>query len=145
MCVSITEKFHLSKEIPAYKSSLCGRLSVFLEYIYRNHPVVPSLDQLAGLFPILSYYIYLVFTPGHDCFECFNRLPNTRYSIFQLSRYEANRRREEVDGEGAVRNYKQLIAQAEKEAMMESGKGLGVAASQKEKEIAYLVKISENA
>lgn len=52
----------------------------------------------------------------HDCFKCFNRLPKGRYSIFQYTDQERNKKLEKrYWGAGAVRNYQRLIKDAEDE------------------------------
>ena len=45
----------------------------------------------------------------HDCFACFNRLPNNRYSIFQYTTEERNRFREHQFGQGAVDRFEKML------------------------------------
>ena len=56
---------------------------------------------------ILSPYIIFLTTNTymrpHDCFDCYNRLPGVRYSIFQYTTYERNKNIELRYGMGAVK------------------------------------------
>lgn len=69
------------------------------------------------------FFIFLLINTcwePHDCFECFNRLPGVRYSIFQYSAYERNRNLEERYGRGAVKIYEDLVREAQKEVDREN-------------------------
>lgn len=55
----------------------------------------------------------------HDCFTCFDRLCSARYSSFQYNSEERNRNLENKFGAGAVKNYENLIIEAQKEVEIE--------------------------
>lgn len=57
----------------------------------------------------MLYFLFLSLTTPHDCFVCFNRLPNKRYSIYQYTQLERNNYREKQFGKGAVQRYKELV------------------------------------
>jgi hypothetical protein len=64
----------------------------------------------------LSYTIYFLtvtFSTPHDCFECFNRLPNKRYSIYQFTQDERNRQRDRQYGKGAIERFESLLREDE--------------------------------
>jgi len=84
---------------------MCGDVENFMFLAYRYHPIVPTIFEFASIFPILIYYVFICIDAPHDEFACFNRLPNSRYSIYQLSRYDLVKRKQEVDGIGAVKSY----------------------------------------
>ena len=54
----------------------------------------------------------MTFTRPHDCFQCFNRLPNKRYSIHQYTAEERNSHYAFHFGQGAVERFDELIREA---------------------------------
>jgi hypothetical protein len=68
--------------------------------------------KLQLLVPLIVYFLGKTFCPTHDCYECYNRLPGVRYSIFQFNRLEKNLIFEKRQGKGAVKIYNNLIKQA---------------------------------
>lgn len=54
------------------------------------------------LLPYMVYFVIITYWEPHDCFNCFNRLSNTRYSIFQYTLTERNVFRENKIGMGFV-------------------------------------------
>ena len=62
--------------------------------------------------PFIAYFGVASFTKPHDCFECFNRIPTLKYSIYQYTSYERNLMREERVGQGAVKRFNDMIKQA---------------------------------
>ena len=57
-------------------------------------------------FSIISYW------EPHDCFDCFNRIPSSRYSIFQYTLAERNVFREKQIGLGFVQSYNEALKEA---------------------------------
>lgn len=41
--------------MPGNEYTICGKLDKLLNYVYRSHPIVPSIDQLASMIPIIFY------------------------------------------------------------------------------------------
>jgi hypothetical protein len=41
-----------------------------------------ALEEIVYNLPCTLYFVFLSMTTPHDCFACFNRLPNKRYSIY---------------------------------------------------------------
>lgn len=62
---------------------------------------------------ILYFSVIMIFEP-HDCFICFSRIGQGRYSLFQYTALERNRIYEQQIGEGAVRMHKELYLKAVK-------------------------------
>ena len=66
--------------------------------------------------PFILYFAILTFQEPHDCFECFNRLPYKRYSIFQYTKLERNHNLENRYGKGAITRFEELVRQDQKKA-----------------------------
>lgn len=66
--------------------------------------------QICMIIPCIFYYAFRSLRMSCDCFECFNRIPHLRYSIYQYTAYERNIQKEErYFGMGAVNAYNNLI------------------------------------
>ena len=46
--------------------------------------------EILLILPYFFFFLYLSLIEPHDCYECFNRLPSSRYSIFQYTKQELN-------------------------------------------------------
>jgi hypothetical protein len=71
---------------------------------------------MCTLLPYIVYFAIVTFMEPHDCFDCFNRIPVLRYSIFQFTIYERNINRELQFGLGYVKMYNSMIRRAEEES-----------------------------
>jgi hypothetical protein len=78
------------------------------------------LTRLLFLSPFFIFLATNTWQKPHDCFECYNRLPNVRYSSWQYSAFERNQLLESRYGRGAVRIYEDLIRQAQDELEQEN-------------------------
>lgn len=81
-CLMTSVKFNLVSE----NNSRCGKLRYQMLHVYQDNAWLPTIVQFATVAPVLIFYVFISMNPPHDCYECFNRLPNTRYSIFQLTK-----------------------------------------------------------
>ena len=70
------------------------------------------VSQFVYCVPFTVYLAFMTFTRPHDCFQCFNRLPNKRYSIHQYTAEERNSHYEHQFGQGAVERFDELIREA---------------------------------
>lgn len=73
---------------------------------------VISLQELFLMYPFVLYFSYLTFFTPHDCYSCFNRLPNKRYSIYQFTQEERQRFRENTFGKGAIKRFEEMVQNA---------------------------------
>lgn len=78
-----------------------------------------TVTRLQLFDPFFVFLAFNSFSQSHDCFECFNRLPGVRYSSFQYTLEERNHNLEIRQGRGAVRNFENLLKDAEAEAEAE--------------------------
>jgi hypothetical protein len=77
-----------------YCANLLNFTSVMMENFAINVYVAESFLILCTLLPYFVYFAIVMFMKPHDCFDCFNRIPVLRYSIFQFTVYERNINRE---------------------------------------------------
>lgn len=56
--------------------------------------VAESILTATSYLPYIVYFTIVTFMEPHDCFDCFNRIPVLRYSIFQFTIQERNSLRE---------------------------------------------------
>ena len=78
-----------------------------------NFIIGQSMLILCTLLPYIVYFAIVTVMEPHDCFDCFNRIPVLRYSIFQFTIYERNFNRELQFGRGYVEMYNKMIKRAE--------------------------------
>lgn len=80
-----------------------------------------AIENFIYFSPIFIYFVNLSCWKPHDCFACFNRLPNKRYSIYQYNQEERIRQRDRQYGKGAIRRFEELLSQEQEE--QESSRG----------------------
>jgi hypothetical protein len=69
--------FHFGKALANLKLGLDSSI----ELAWWNETYV-ALEEIVYNLPCTLYFVFLSMTTPHDCFACFNRLPNKRYSIY---------------------------------------------------------------
>lgn len=114
VCNSFERKYKISSE---GRNDYCSYLLSSMQFMMENGRVniyaAETLLILCTLLPYIVYFAIVTFMEPHDCFDCFNRIPVLRYSIFQFTIYERNINREQKMGLGYVKMYKSMIKQAE--------------------------------
>lgn len=86
------------------------KLKILKKYFY----LTVGMQELSLMYPFVLYFSFLTFFTPHDCFACFNRLPNKRYSIHQFTQEERQRLRDNTFGEGAIKRFEEMVENANK-------------------------------
>lgn len=98
---------------------MCKKLTsiTFVKLIKQSHrPKLVTIYFLLPVFfmlPIIAYLAFITCRPPHDCFKCFNRHPNLRYSIFQFDRFERQLQHEQKVGKRVANYLDNLILEYE--------------------------------
>ena len=89
----------------------------YLQKIYSKYK--QSADSLAIwaylfleillILPYFFFFLYLSLFHPHDCYECFNRLPGSRYSIYQYTKQELNAQYRKKMGEYVAKTFEEMI------------------------------------
>lgn len=80
------------------------------EALEENKAIVLFLvSEVLAILPYFFFFLYLSLMRPHDCFECFNRLPGTRYSIFQYTKQELNALYRYKMGEEVAKRFEEDI------------------------------------
>lgn len=72
-------------------------------------------DLILMFSPYAVYFAHQTFVTPHDCFVCFNRLQNRRYSIYQFTQEEKNVMRDRQYGQGAIKRFENLLEEEKQE------------------------------
>jgi hypothetical protein len=72
-------------------------------------PLAIVFDMILLFSPYAVYFAHHTFVTPHDCFVCFNRLQNRRYSIYQFTQEEKNAMRDRQYGQGAIERFEHLL------------------------------------
>lgn len=65
--------------------------------------------EVIFLLPHVAFLTFRQVSEVNDCFECFNRIPPGKYSIYQYTLEERRHMKEQRQlGEGAIRNFERL-------------------------------------
>lgn len=114
MCNNFDRKYQLH---PQGRTDYCASLLTFYQFREHNGKINFYAGQailiMCTLMPYIVYFAIVTFMEPHDCFDCFNRIPVLRYSIFQFTIYERNVNRELQFGLGYVKMYNSMIRRAE--------------------------------
>lgn len=75
-----------------------------------------ALLAATSYLPYVVYFFIITVMEPHDCFDCFNRIPVLRYSIFQYTLQERNNLRELQIGKGFVERYSAMLREVERKS-----------------------------
>ena len=100
-CQASETKFYLNKTNP--NNNFCEEVKKLYD---KNQVLIILINQVFATLPFAVYYTYYSLADTHDCFECFNRIPHLRYSIYQYTLQERNNNYELKVGKGAVKLFK---------------------------------------
>ena len=62
------------------------------------------------MLPIIAFLLSNTLYPPHDCFKCFGKDPERRYSVYQYTKEEHDIRKEQIRGEGLRKNEAMMLA-----------------------------------